>query len=538
MSYQLRDYQEDCIQSIFDYFDNYGGNTKRNPVVDACVGAGKSIMIAETINRIINLWPNQKILMLVHSRELVSQNYEKLKAIAPNLDVGIYSAGLNKKQLGHQITYASIQSVYKIADKIGFKNLIFIDEVHTISKASSKGIYRKFITEMQTINPKLRLIGWTGTPYRLDGGSIVKGKERLFTDISYSITIRHLLDKGYLSPLVNAPVSQVNTDNIRITAGDYNLKDITSLMDDELIIKRAVNEIVKHGSDRKSWLIFCSSIEHAKHVRDEIRKHDIWCETINGKTNKYDRDRILKQFKSHDIQAITNVGVLTTGFDHPGTDLIALLRPTASPGLFVQMLGRGLRTAPGKENCLFLDFTDTTEKLGAIDNIKEPVERNNDGQIIEQPEKICPECNESIAISSMVCDFCGYQYPPKTLNHSDTVSAASILSGYIPNDIEYEITDVKYSTHNKPGKPTSMKVDYYSGLRKVCSEWVCYNHEGYAKTKAISWMQKRNPENFYNFTPDVIDRFLQKPDDSLFKVPSKIIVNESGKYPEIKKVIF
>ncbi len=511
--YELRDYQHSALDALMNYFNTNGDDPNKHPVINACVGAGKSIMIAEFIRRVIKQWPDQKILMVVHSQELVQQNYDKLKVVAPDLDIGVFAAGLKRREHGHQVTFASIQSIHnKAYTHIGFKNLIMIDEAHAISKAMATGTYRKFLADMKAINPKVRYIGWTGTPFRLDGGSIIKGKSRLFTDICYSITIKELTELGFLVPLSIPKVSdQVSTTGLKKVAGDFKGKELSELMNEDKLIESAVNQIVKHGEERKSWLIFCAGIEHAENVRDKIIENDISCVTLNGKTPKAERKQILEDFKSHKIQAITNVGVLTTGFDHPTLDLIALLRPTASPGLFIQMIGRGLRTAENKKDCLFMDFTDTTQELSPIDGVID-IPNKEDTQV-KSTTKVCPKCEETISILLRVCEFCGYEYPEpekRELKHRDNFNQFS------PTDpiAIFQVTNVRYSKHSKIGKTDSMRVDYYLGLRMVASEWVCIQHGGFARGCALNWWCKRTLQPFPPTVDEALElsEFLKKPD--------------------------
>ena len=140
-------------------------------------------------------------------------------------------------------------------------------------------------------------------------------------------------------------------------------------MDRDDVTRAAVAEIVRHGEGRGSWLVFCSGVAHARHVRDAIRGHGVSCETVTGDTPGPERDGILAAFKAGRLRCVTNANVLTTGFDAPGTDLIALLRPTKSVGLYVQMVGRGTRLAEGKEDCLVLDFAGNTARHGPIDTV-------------------------------------------------------------------------------------------------------------------------------------------------------------------------
>ena len=184
-----------------------------------------------------------------------------------------------------------------------------------------------------------------------------EGDNALFTDIAYEVTVRDLIDQGYLSPLISKePKTRLDVSGVATRGGEFVAQDLAAAVDQEAITRAAVAEVIEYGKDRKSWLVFCAGVEHARHVAEEFRRRGISCDTIFGNTPKQERNRIVAAFKRGEIRALVSMGVLTTGFNAPAVDLIALLRPTKSVGLYVQMVGRGTRLAAGKENCLVLRF--------------------------------------------------------------------------------------------------------------------------------------------------------------------------------------
>lgn len=539
MSYSLRPYQQRVIDQVFDWFSR---NPTGNPVVSATVGAGKSIMIAEFVRQVMTTWPDQRILMAVHSRELVRQNAHKLTAIWPQAPIGIHSAGLGSWACYEPIIFASIGSIWKKAMQIGRFDIALIDECHAISTKDS-GMYRKLIDDMLKINPKFRVIGWTGTPYRGNGVWLWEGESPLFSGMAADVSMDELLDGNYLVPLVNASTrTTIDASGVKIDnrTGDYVTSQLAKLVDHEQVTREAVSEIIDKGQDRKSWLVYCLTIKHAEHVRDEIRKHGIACEMVTGKTPKGERDEILNKFKAHRIRCVVNVAVLTTGFDHPATDLIALLRNTRSPVLMTQIAGRGMRTAPGKTDCVFLDFTDSTMLLGPINRITghkwTPPKQDGD---TKEPQKQCPTCLENGAVtlmhpSVMTCEVCGYEFP-ESVGHAAEASNAVLIAARA-KQVVYPVTRVAYLTHRKPGKPDSMRVDYFSGLRRVTSEWVCFDHIGYAREKAAHWWKARVDPSHYDNLPTTAQAV--KLSARCARVPSRVTVDESGKYTTLKQVHF
>ena len=195
-----------------------------------------------------------------------------------------------------------------------------------------------------------------------------QGDERLFTDIAYEVSIRDLIDQGYLCPLISkATEVELDVGGVGSRGGEFIAGQLQAAVDRGSITKAAIDEVMAYGEGRRSWLVFCSGVAHATHVAEEIRERGVSCATIFGDTPTAERDRIIDAFKRGEIRALASMGVLTTGFNAPAVDLIAMLRPTKSAGLYVQMAGRGTQLAPGKDNCLVLDFAGNVARHGPVD---------------------------------------------------------------------------------------------------------------------------------------------------------------------------
>jgi hypothetical protein len=202
-------------------------------------------------------------------------------------------------------------------------------------------------------NPKLRVIGFTATPFRLESGVLHKGEGRIFTDIAYEVGVQHLIDQGYLSPIRSkAPKSRANLGGVGIRRGEYVKRELQEAVDDACLIDEAVQELLEHCADRRSWIVFCAGVDHATNVRDTMRDYDIKAELVTGETPADERAKLVERFRAGDIRALCNVGVFTTGFDAPNVDVVVMMRPTMSAGLYCQMTGRGLRIADGKSDCI------------------------------------------------------------------------------------------------------------------------------------------------------------------------------------------
>jgi len=287
---QLRTYQSDAKNAVFDYWSNGGGN----PLVEMATGTGKSLVIADLKKTLVEDF-GCRVLSLVHVRELVGQNFHALLRLWPEASAGIYSAGLNKRDVHHRVTFASIQSVYRKAQALGHREYILIDEAHLVP-AKGEGMYRTLLDEMRAINPDLRVVGFSATPYRLDSGRLDSGDGALFHDTVHRYTITDGIRDGYLSPLVSkAGLTEIDVSDVKRRGGEFVAGEMEIAAD--AITQEAVGELVDLGAKRKSWLIFCAGVKHARHVRDAIRGYGISCETVTGETPHGERDSILRRFK-------------------------------------------------------------------------------------------------------------------------------------------------------------------------------------------------------------------------------------------------
>jgi DNA repair protein RadD len=518
---ELRPYQKAAITAIYKYFEGHKGH----PIVVIPTAGGKSLVMASFIEGVLKAWPDQRILIVTHVRELIAQNHAEMIGLWPEAPAGVYSAGLGRREAGARILFAGIQSIHRRASEIGFCDLVLVDEAHLIPGDSST-MYRKLIDELTAVNPLLKVIGFTATPFRLDSGMLHEGENALFTDIAFEVSVRDLIDKGYLAPLVSKrPTTRLDVTGVGTRGGEYIASELQAAVDKDSITRAAIDEVVSHGADRKSWLLFCSGVDHATHVAEEVRRRGVTCATIFGNTPKDERDAIIAAFKRHEIRALASMGVLTTGFNAPGVDLIAMLRPTKSAGLYVQMAGRGTRLAPDKENCLVLDFAGNVSRHGPIDLVK-PKKPGEPG-VGDAPTKVCPECDTILPIALAECPECGYAFPGREVKIQPTASTLAVISTRSSMPQWVNVSDVTYSRHDKVGGRTSLKVHYRAGLIGY-DEWICLEHDGLARRKAEAWWRRRGP------TLPMPSRI----DDALSLVarlvkPTQILVRLGGRYPEI-----
>ena len=445
----LRNYQRSAVDAIPGYF--MSGKTG-NPLIVAPTGSGKSVIIAKFMEESCQMYPQLRILMLSHRKELLQQNFTKLIQLWPDAPAGVYSAGLNSRQVGRNITVAGIASIYKKAHLLGWIDLILIDECHLVpggDRTEGEGMYLKLIADLKKINRRLKVIGFTATPFRMASGMLTEGGG-IFTDIAYEIEIAPLVREGHLMPLISkVPLTQADLSNVHVRGGEFVAAEAEKALDDERLTQAAIDEMEKYLSDRKSWIVFTQGVAHAHHVCAALNARGHQAEVVTGDTPDMFRAQSLNRFKSGALKVLVNCDVLTTGFDAPRTDAIILLRATQSTGLYIQICGRGMRPSPetGKMNCIVLDFAGNIGRHGPIDAIKiqrraGSMDDEDAKEVSKAPTKVCPQCRAATPISVARCPECGYEYPaaPK---HDTVASTKEIMTTFKPPK-RYVVTSTSF----------------------------------------------------------------------------------------------
>ena len=522
----LRDYQKRAIDSLYQWFRS---NATGHPILELPTGAGKSHIVAHLCRDIMAQNPRARVLMLTHVKELIEQNASKLREAWPNAPMGIFSAGLGRKDVD-AITFAGIQSIYRHATKLGHTHLVVIDECHAVSN-SNTGRYRELIDALTAINPSLRVVGLTATPYRLGQGMLTDGEDALFADIISPVSVSELVAKGYLAPLSSKlpPRGRIDVSDVRKVAGEYNQKDLEAAA--RLSEGEAVDAIIEYGSDRRAWLIFCTGVAHSEEVAEALNAQGIPAATITQKTPKDQRAQRLADFKAGRLRALTNANVLTTGFDHPAIDLLAFLRPTMSPGLYMQMAGRGMRIAEGKEDCLVLDFAGNIMAHGPVTNVRPPRGPKDKAEPGDVPVKACPECHELVQISVMECPACGHKWEAKE-REWELDAATDIMGGSSRREVE--VADWVWREHTAKKSGNHMiKVTYYPAALNEApvTEYLAILNQGWAGDKAkqrlLSLFERSGAARWSNALPELCDLLNQA------TPPALIVTEKQGKWDRV-----
>jgi len=464
----LRDYQQRSIDALNDWFI---ANPAGNPVLDLPTGSGKSHVIAAFIRQAVTEWPETRVLMLTHVKELIEQNAAKMREHWHGAPLGIYSAALRQRTLCAPITFAGIQSIWKRADDLGHVDLVLIDEAHLLSNEQA-GTYRRFLSDLTEINPNLRTVGLTATPYRLGQGMLTEGKDALFSDIISPVTVEELVARGFLAPLRSKHTDTVlDVSGVGKSGGEYIAGQLEAAVDTADAVAAVVSETLERANHCRSILWFCAGVKHAEHVAAAVGG-----EVIHGGTPKAQRARIIADFRAGKIRHLTNANVLTTGFDAPEIDCLVMLRSTMSPGLYVQMAGRGMRLKSHTDHCLVLDFAGNVAQHGPITCVVPPSKKKKGAG--EAPTKTCPACREIVAAQARQCS-CGHVFEVREKEEGRRFLHNDDIMGIQP--LEMAVTGWQWRKHKSftSGKDV-LTVTYYSGLVHSATEYLCVTHEGFA----------------------------------------------------------
>ncbi|HHQ2321708.1 MULTISPECIES: DEAD/DEAH box helicase [Providencia] len=387
MPFVLRPYQQEAVDATVDYF-----RKQTHPAVIVLpTGAGKSLVIAELARL-----ARGRVLVLAHVKELVEQNHAKY--LTYGLQADIFAAGLNRKESQSKVVFGSVQSVARNLKAFDAHfSLVIIDECHRIS-LNDKSQYQQIIQALQSNNPSLRILGLTATPYRLNSGWIyqyhyhgmVRGDENcFFRECIYELPLHYMIKNKFLVPpeRLDMPVLQYDFSQVSLTSsGIFNEQELNlSLKKQQRITPKIIEQVIEYAAPLQACMIFAATVEHAKEILGYLPQNS--AALVTAETPAADRQAIINQFKNKELHYLVNVSVLTTGFDAPHVDVIAILRPTESVSLYQQIVGRGLRLSEGKTRCLILDYAGNPHDL-----FRPEVGSNRPNSTSVPVQVFCPLC--------------------------------------------------------------------------------------------------------------------------------------------------
>lgn len=557
-AFKWRPYQADALDAAERVLREPGAN----PIVVLPTGSGKGPISAEIARRFIAA-TGQRVIVATHIKELVAQNFKQARRVAPRLSAGIFSASLGRKDRHGDITVANVQSIAGHARFFPKVGLLIIDEAHLLAHGD-EGQYHDLIKGLRANRPDLHVVGLTATPWRTNSGNLTepyKGMQPLFNEVAYEIGIGELMAEGWLTRLVGMPTrTQQSVAGVHVRGGEYKPNELDAAVNTDPLNEAITEEALQSIGNRSRILDFCVSVDHARRVAETWKRRGISAAFVASDTKlmlPQERDRVISAFKAGRIRVLANCGILTTGFDDPYVDCIVHRRPTASPGLFLQICGRGTRVAYAdgydletrdgrlaaiangqKPNCLMLDFAGNVRRHGHVDKVRgvhKSGKANPDDDLVE-----CPSCRAYNAKEDTNCINCGIELPKSGGGGATSADKeAKLLSRNVAGDVmtgglqEFPVLGMRFSAHNKPGSPPTLKLSFRVPNEPwPVTQWLCLEHEG--------WVQKKARQQWRQFAgtspPRSVEEALQRADE--LKYPTRIWARREGNFWVIEGLKF
>ena len=467
--FTLRDYQSEAVQKALVRF-----HVANNALLVMPTGCGKSAIMLELVRQALSMRPDIRAMILVNRVQLVGQIAKDASTFLAEDQIGVYCAAI-EKDLSKRLIVGSVQSLLAVDPE--HVNLLVVDEAHQISHDEESG-YLSLIRAMQLKNPGMKLLGNTATPFRQDG--YIYGEGKLFESVTYTKSLKWMIENGYLVPprMKHVP-DAFDTKGVKITAGEYDLGALEKLvLSDNSKIERQVVDALARLAGRKKVAWACVSIKHAEAVYKLIPEE---AALVHSNMTPTERAFHMKSFEEGSAKHMVFVSILNTGYNYPPIDGVVLMRPTRSSNLYVQTCGRGLRTSPGKADCIVLDYGAVVENCGPLDRpyVRTKGTKKKDVPI---PMKFCPACFEYVDIAIEACPACGHKFvKPKrdaTKNLLDQAADGVILG----KKLEWvDVKDVTFAPHVSKAGNKCFKVTYHTTnlFRPEIREYVMANAAPY-----------------------------------------------------------
>jgi superfamily II DNA or RNA helicase len=324
---QLRDYQFELVDSVWSEIMN-----SQTALAVLPTGTGKTQCISELVRKSMSVKDDIKIIMLMGRIDLVKQTEKVMHHEIGEKSVGVFCGSMNRREIFRPLTLGSIQSIKK---QKTHADLIIVDEVHHLD--ADDGAYADFLNSMQTINPKLKTVGFTATPFRADG--LIYGDDMFFKRIAYRKSVKEMILAGWLcEPKMKGSAAEFDVSNLRIRAGEYRQEDVDQLVNNKSKITEQVFDALSKMNERKCVAWACANIDHCENVLHELVRQSESATIVHSKLSSEDREKNLNSFLNGEVRHVVFVSILSEGFNHPPIDCIVMMRPTRSPVLYVQCL--------------------------------------------------------------------------------------------------------------------------------------------------------------------------------------------------------
>jgi len=540
---EARPYQTKALDKIYSDLQ-----IMQDVLLSGIMGSGKTFMSVRLIQRLKNENPGMNFLILAHKRELISQFKNAFQQFTDIhfRHIGVCCAGLQNKRLDRQITIASIQTFSNMKEQYTTgAGLIIIDECHRIDVTGNTQ-YKQVIEYLRLQRPNSRILGITATPFRLGlgycyGNKIKKGAQNLFPVCNHKITYEELRQEGHLVPLkgVVAAHESLEKDLAGVSVnGDYVIDQLGEIVTREIHLNTCIEAIDSYCQGYDCICIVCVNIDHAEKLHSMLHDSTI----VHSQLNDLDRQSNMMVWESGQKRIMVSVEILLEGYDLPRLQAIVFCRPTLSAALYLQAVGRVLRTYEGKDHGFLLDLTDNTSRFGTdLDNVKITIPKSVEKTIEKERGmlKICPNCESEVHIALRECSECGFEWPEKECIVAEALPKMKNVefSAIVPADpVIYAVIDwnIEVHTSKKSGKELGKITYIYQETAYKPGQvflWLCFpdNYSGFAVQKARKTWETISNDPF----PMSVDEFME----SNFKNPTNILVDINGRYPEIQEVV-
>lgn len=443
---QLRFYQQECVEKILSYLVE-----EDRALCSLATGTGKTVIAAELIRQAMELKPGISILVLINSIDLIDQTAKRYQELG--IDCSVFCASLNSKRID-QVTVASIQSIYNVDYN---PDLIIVDETHNISDDEDSRIHSFLSTK------KSKIVGFTATHYRADG--YIYGDEKFYKDICFEYGIKQAILDGYLvKPVLKHTNEQFDTSNLSVRMGEFDSREVSHLTQDKEKATKQILDALPKIADRKKIVWACSSIEHATLIHSLLSEVES-ARIVHSELN--DRVEQINDYKNTSVRHMVFVNVLKEGYDQPEIDCIVFLRPTRSPTLMVQIIGRGLRPHRGKTNCLVLDYGQVIINCGTLDNPNVRKYGAKKSELAEDAKmKFCPECLTYLYKTQDICETCGYEFKKEQREYGKNLTERSYDGSAFTEESIYKVHNIDFSIHKAKSGNDCIRIDYFSEASK------------------------------------------------------------------------
>ncbi len=445
---ELRDYQRTAIDNLRASLQ--AGH--KRPMLQAPTGAGKTLVAAAIVDSALQR--GKRVIFCVPALSLIDQTVSAFQTQGIT-ELGVIQGYHEMTNWDQPVQVCSVQTLMR--RKAPSADLVLVDEAHRWFD-----FYGKWMLDEAW--RKIPFVGLSATPW-------TRGLGRYYDDLIVAATTQSMIEAGHLSDFKVYAPGHVDLKGVRTVAGDYHEGDLTKAVNTSALVADTVQTWLQRANNRPT-LVFAVDRLHAKHLQQKFSEAGVAVDYVDAFTDRLEREAVRARFHRGDTQVVCNVGVLTTGVDWD-VRCIVLARPTKSEMLFVQMIGRGLRTAPGKDHCLVLDHSDTHLRLGFVTDIHH--ERLDDGR-----ERVTGEKRMSLPKE---CPQCAYLKPPKC----STCPACGFKAVPV-NQTEHGDGELAELKRGKPKFNPTMdeKAAFYAGL-----QWIG-THKGYKS----GWAANKYREKF------------------------------------------